>query len=69
MEIRIPFLYETQLQQITQFSEELIEIYNLASARLYKLSAKINFLQPRTFRRALLLKCAISITFLFEKQF
>ena len=68
-EIRITFLYEKQLQQMTQFSKELTELYNSVSARLYKLSAQIHFLQPRTFRRAVFLKIAISITFLFEKQF
>ena len=68
-EIRVTFLYEKQLQQMTQLSKELTELYNLASARLYKLSAQIHFLQPRTFRRAVFLKIAISITFLFEKQF
>ena len=52
---------------MTQFSKELIELYNLASARLYKLSAQINFFQPRDFMRALFLKIAISITFLSEK--
>ena len=69
MEMRITFLYEKQFQQMTQFSKELIELYNLASTMLYKLSAQINFLQPRTFRKALFLKIAISITFLYEKQF
>ena len=52
---------------MTQFSKELIELYNLASARLYKLSAQINFFQPRAFMRALFLKIAISITSLSEK--
>ena len=35
MEIRITFLYEKQFQQKTQFSKELVELYNSASATLY----------------------------------
>ena len=35
MEIRITFLYEKQFQQMTQFSKELVELYNSASATLY----------------------------------
>ena len=54
---------------MTPFSKEMIELYNLASARLYKLSAQIKFFQPRAFNRALFLKIAISITFLYERQF
>ena len=49
MEIRITFLYEKQFQQMTQFSKELIELYNWASAKLYKLSAQIQFFKPGVF--------------------
>ena len=49
MEIRITFLYEKELQQMTPFFEELIELYNLTSATLYKLCAPKQFFQPRTF--------------------
>ena len=41
MEMRITFLYEKQFQQMTQFYEELIELYNWTSGTLYKLYAKI----------------------------
>ena len=34
MEIRITFLYEKQFQEMTQFSKELIELYNSATATL-----------------------------------
>ena len=47
LEIRITFLYEKQFQQMTLFSKELIELHNLASTTLYKLSAQIKFFQPR----------------------
>ena len=69
MEIRITFLHEKQFQQMTPFSEELIAFYNSASATLYKLCAQIQFFQPRVFTRALFLKIAISITFIYENQF
>ena len=49
MEIRITFLYEKQSQQMTSFSKELIELYNWASATLYKLCAQIQLFQPRVF--------------------
>ena len=69
MEISITLLYEKQFQQMTPFSKELIELYNLASATLYKLSAQVKFFEPLAFMRALFLKFAISITFLYEKKF
>ena len=49
MEIRITFLYEKQFQQVTPFSKELIELYNSASATLYKLCGQIQFFQPHVF--------------------
>ena len=49
MEMRITFLYVKQFQQITQFSKKLIELCNWASAKLYKLSAQIQFFKPRVF--------------------
>ena len=49
MEIRITFLYEKQFQQMTPFSTERIELYNSASATLYKLSAQIKCFQRRAF--------------------
>ena len=49
LEIRITFLYEKQFQQMTLFSKELRELYNSASATLYKLCAQIQFFLPRTF--------------------
>ena len=69
MEIRIAFLHEKQFQQMTQFSKELIELYNSASATLYKLCTQIQFFLPRAFTRALFLKIAIIITFFDENQF
>ena len=47
IEIRITFLYEKKFQQMIPFSKELTELYNSASARLYKLSAQIKFFQSR----------------------
>ena len=47
MEIRITFLCEKQLQQMSPFSKELIELYNWASTTLYKFSEPIQFFQPR----------------------
>ena len=49
MEIRITFLHEKHFQQMTPFSKELIELYNAASATLYKLCAQIQFFQRRVF--------------------
>ena len=37
MEIRITFLYQEQFQQLGPFPKELKEVYNSASAMLYKL--------------------------------
>ena len=39
MEIRIIFFCEKQFQQMTPFPKELIELFNSASAVLYKLCA------------------------------
>ena len=49
IEIRRAFLHEKQFQQMTPFSKEPIEVYNSASATLYKLCAQIQFFQPRNF--------------------
>ena len=49
MEITITFLYEKEIQQMASFSKELIELYNLTAATLYKLCAPKQFFQPRTF--------------------
>ena len=49
MEIRITFLSVKQLQQMTKFLKELMELYNSASATLYKLCAQIQNFQPRVF--------------------
>ena len=49
MEIMITLLYEKQFQQMTLFSKELIELYNSASAMLYKLCAQIQFFQQCVF--------------------
>ena len=49
MEIRITFLYEKQFQKMTLFSKELIELYNWASATLYKSCATIQSFQPHVF--------------------
>ena len=49
MEITITFLYEKEIQQMTPFSKELLELYNLAAATLYKLCAPKQFFQPSTF--------------------
>ena len=68
MEIRISFLHEKQFQQIAPYTKELIELYNSASATLYKLCAEIQLFQACAFMRALFLKIEISITFLYEKQ-
>ena len=51
MEIRITFLYEEQFQEMTPFSKELIELYNSARARLYKLCGQLQFFQPRPFEK------------------
>ena len=64
MEITINFLYEKQFQQMLPFSNELIELHNLASATLYKLSAQIKFFCHASFIGRLFLKFGISITFL-----
>ena len=49
IEIRRAFLHEKQFQQMTPFSKEPIELYNSASATLYKFCAQIQFFQPRNF--------------------
>ena len=49
MEIRINILYVKEFQQMTPFSKERIELYNSASATLYKLSAQIKCFQGRVF--------------------
>ena len=49
MEVRITFLYEKQFQQMTPFSTERIELYNSASATLYKLSTQIKCFKRRVF--------------------
>ena len=49
IEIRITFLYENHIQQMTLFSKELTELYNSASAMLYKLSQQTQLLQPALF--------------------
>ena len=49
METRRTFFYEKQFQQMTPFLQELIEVYNSASAMLSKLCAQIQFFQPRVF--------------------
>ena len=64
MEIRINFLYEKQFQQMIPFSNELIELHNLASATLYKLSVQIKFFSHASFIGGLFWKFEISVTFL-----
>ena len=49
MEIRRTFLYGKQFQQMTSFSTERIELYNSASATLYKLSTQIKCFKRRVF--------------------
>ena len=49
IEIRITFLHEKHIQQMTLFSKELTELYNSASAMLYKLSQQTQLLQPALF--------------------
>ena len=46
LEIRITFLYEKQFQQMTPFCKDLRELYNSASAMLYKFCAQIQFFHP-----------------------
>ena len=46
MEMSITFLYKNSFQQMTPFYKELVELYNSASATIYKLSEHINFFQP-----------------------
>ena len=49
MEIIINFFYEKQFQQMTPFPKQQIELYNSASATLYKLCSQIQFFHPRVF--------------------
>ena len=49
MEIRINFFYGKQFQQMTAFPQQQKELYNSASATLYKLWPQIYFFHPRLY--------------------
>ena len=69
IKISITFLLEKQFEQTTSFSKELMQLYNLASGMVYKLSRQRQLSTQLFFTRLFFLEIEISITFLYEKQF